>query len=273
MEPQMTESVRAIERALDVLLCFSQAEPVLSLTQIAERLNMPKSTTHRYLATLEAARFVRRDEATGSYHLGYRFIEMASLVLQEADLERWAQPHLERLAAEWGETVDLAVLDGEQVVYLQVIESPQRVKIAAAVGQRLPAYCTASGKAFLAYMPDDQVHQILSQGMPRYTDNTRVSAADLQRDLRITRERGFAISEQEYEKDINAVAAPILDSHGCPVAVIAIAGPAYRLSRERMLEMGPSIKRATGAIAREVGPLGLTAIVARAGISRHCHKD
>ena len=118
----MTESVRAIERALDVLLCFSQAEPVLSLTQIAEQLEMPKSTIHRYLATLEAARFVRRDEATGSYHLGYRFIEMASLVLQEADLERWAQPHLERLSGESDETVDLAVLDGEQVVYLQSCE-------------------------------------------------------------------------------------------------------------------------------------------------------
>jgi len=269
----MSESVRAVERALDVLLCFSQAEPVLSLTQIAGQLDMPKSTIHRYLATLEAARFVRRDGATGSYHLGYRFIEMASLVLQEADLERWAQPHLERLSAECGETVDLAVLDDAQVIYLQVIDSPHRVKIAAAVGQRLPAFCTASGKAFLAYMPADQVNRILSQGMSRYTDNTRVSPADLNQDLRVTRERGFAISEQEYEREINAVAAPILDSHGCPVAVIAIAGPAYRLSRERMLELGPSIRAATDAIAREAGSLGLTAIVAKTGISRHCRKD
>jgi DNA-binding IclR family transcriptional regulator len=269
----MSESIRAVERALDVLLCFSQGEPVLSLTQIADRLDMPKSTIHRYLATLEAARFVRRDEATGSYHLGYCFIEMASLVLQEADLVRWFQPHLERLSSECGETVDLAVLDDAQVIYLQVIESPHRVKIAAAVGQRLPAFCTASGKAFLAYMPDEQVHHILSQGMPRYTDCTRVSFADLQQDLRVTRERGFATSEQEYERDINAVAAPILDANGCPVAVIAIAGPAYRLSRERMLELGLSILAATEAIAREVGSMGLTAIAAKTGISRHCRKD
>jgi len=114
------------------------------------------------------------------------------------------------------------------------------------------------------------VNHILSQGMPRYTDSTRASLADLHQDLRATRERGFAISEQEYERDINAVAAPILDAHGCPVAVIAIAGPAYRLSRERMLELGLSIVTATEAIAREVGSLGLTAIVAKTGISRHC---
>lgn len=269
----MSKSVHAVERALDVLLCFSRDEPVLSLTRIAERLDMPKSTIHRYLATLEAARFVRRDEATGSYHLGYRFIEMASLVLQEADLEQWIQPHLERLSAECGETVDLAVLDGAEVVYLQVIESSRRVKIAATVGQRLPAFCTASGKAFLAYMPDEQVHRILSQGMPRYTDSTRVSLADLHQDLRITRERGFAISEQEYEKDINAVAAPILDANGCPVAVIAIAGPAYRLSHERMVGLGVSILATAEAIAREVGSPGLTAIAAKIGISRHCRKD
>jgi DNA-binding IclR family transcriptional regulator len=98
----MGEPVRAVERALEVLLCFSRDEPVLSLSRIAERLDMPKSTIHRYLATLEAARFVRRDESTGLYHLGYHFLEMASLVLQEADLEKWAQPYLERLSRESG---------------------------------------------------------------------------------------------------------------------------------------------------------------------------
>jgi DNA-binding IclR family transcriptional regulator len=265
--------MRTVERALDVLLCFSQEEPVLSLTQIAEHLALPKSTVHRYLATLERARFVRRDGASGLYHLGLRFIEMASLVLQEADLQRWAQPHLERLAAECGETVDLAVLDGDQVVYLQVIESPQRVKIAAAVGQRLPAHCTASGKAFLAYLAEDQVCGILGGGLNRYTASTRTALPDLYDDLRQTRERGFAISEQEYERDINAVAAPILDAHGCPVAVIAVAGPAFRLSHARMLELGQSICSATEALSREVGAVGLTAIVAKTGISRHCRQD
>ena len=131
----MSESVRAVERALDIFLCFCQDEPVLSLTQIAERVSMPKSTVHRLLATLESKRFINRDKATGMYHLGFRFIEMASLVLQDVNLQRWAQPYLQRLSAECGETVDLAILDGTHVIYLQVVESPQRVKLAAAVGQ------------------------------------------------------------------------------------------------------------------------------------------
>jgi DNA-binding IclR family transcriptional regulator len=266
----MSEAVRAVDRALDILSCFSQDEPVLSLTQIAERVSMPKSTVHRYLATLESKRFVNRDEATGMYHLGFRFIEMASLVLQDADLQRWTQPHLVRLSAECGETVNMAVLDGIHVVYLQVVEGPQRVKLAATVGQRLPAFCTASGKAFLAYLPDDWVRKILGEGLTKYTENTRGSLADLYEDLIATRERGFAISEQEYEKDINAVAAPILDANGCPVAVIAIAGPAFRFPRERMLMLGPSIQARTDAIAREVGPAGLSAIVSKPGNFRHC---
>jgi IclR family transcriptional regulator, KDG regulon repressor len=257
----LSQPVRAVERALDILLCFRHDELALSLTQIAERVGMNKSTVHRLLGTLESKHFVHRSRTTGLYHLSFRFVEMASLVLQDVDLQRWAQPYLQRLSSECGETVDLAVLDGAHVIYLQVVESSQRVKIAAAVGQRLPAFCTASGKAFLAYLPDDQVSKILSGGLTQYTENTPVLLADVYEGLRLTRERGFAISEQEYEKDINAVAAPILDADGRPVAVIAIAGPSYRLSQERMLTLGHSIRSMTEVIAREMGLATLSAFV------------
>ena len=258
----MSESVRAVARSLDILLCFSQSEPVLSLTEIAGRVKMPKSTVHRLLATLESKRFIKRDEATGFYHLGLRFIEMATLVQQNLDLERWAQPYLQRLCAECGETVDLAVLEGEQVVYLQVVESPQRVKLAAAVGQRLPAFCTASGKAFMAYLPDEQVTRILNAGLTRYTDSTRVSLEELRDELQLTRQRGFATSEQEYEKDIHAVAAPILNDDGYPLMVIAIVGPSFRMPHERMMVLGQSVRATIEVIKREVGP-ALSAIVSK----------
>src|SRR5512136_2791587 len=113
---------------------------------------MNKSTVHRLLGTLESKHFIHRSKTTGLYHLSFRFVEMAALVLQDVDLQRWAQPYLERLVAECDETADLAVLDGAHVIYLQVVESPRPVKLAVAVGQRLPAFCTASGKAFLAYL-------------------------------------------------------------------------------------------------------------------------
>jgi DNA-binding IclR family transcriptional regulator len=259
----LSESVRAVERALDILLCFTQEEPDLSLTQIAERVQIHKSTVHRLLATLESRRFVTRNDATGLYHLGLRFVELASLVLKGVDLQRWARPYLQRLADETGETVDLAVLDGAHVVYLEVIESLRRVKIAATVGQRLPAYCTATGKAFMAFLPHDDVIPILEAGMARYTTQTLISPNDLFEDLRRSRERGFAVSEQEYEQEINAVAAPILDARGHPVAAIAVVGPSYRLPFESMLEIGPQVVEASQAITRDVGMTALSEIAAR----------
>jgi DNA-binding IclR family transcriptional regulator len=246
-------SVRAVDRALDILLCFNSDETVLSMTQIAERVQIHKSTVHRLLATLEGKGFLRRDEANGHYRLGFRLVELASLVLTEMDLPRCSGLYLRRLAAESGETVDLATLDGDHVVYLQVIESPHRLKIAAAVGQRLPAYCTATGKAFLAFLPEDQVDSILAAGQPRYTESTLVSRADLQSDLTATRERGFAISEQEFESDINAIAAPIRDAAGLPMGAVAIVGPSFRLQRDRMLALSRPLLAATEAISHEMG--------------------
>jgi len=255
--------VRAVDRALDILLCFNSNENALSMTQIAERVDIHKSTVHRLLATLEAKRFLQRDKGTGLYRLGFQLVELASLVLMDMDLPRWAGPYLQRLADDCGETVDLAALDGDHVVYLQVVDSPQRLKIAAAVGQRLPAFCTATGKAFLAFLPADQVNRILALGQPRYTDGTLTTPADLQRDLAATRERGFAMSEQEFESDINAVAAPIRDASGYPIGAIAIVGPAFRLPRERMLSLGRQVLAATDAISHEVGLAALTRVTPR----------
>lgn len=257
----MSESVRAVERALDILLCFSQEDPALSLTQVAERVGLSKSTAHRLLATLESRRFVSRDYETGNHRLGFRFIELASLVFRHAELERCVQPHLQHLSAACGETVDLAILDGAHVVYLQVVESAQRVRIAAEVGHRLPVFCTATGRAFMAYLPDEQVHAILSDGLTGYTAFTRLTLPDLNAAVRVARAQGYAMSEQEYEQDINAVAAPILDANKYPVAVIAVVGPSYRLTRERMSRLGPVVCATAEAIARELGPAMLTTLI------------
>lgn len=249
----LSKPIRAVGRALDVLLCFSREEPELSLTEIAERVELHKSTVHRVLATLENRRFVQHDEATGKYRLGLRILELAMLALETIDIRRHAWPFLQRLSEECRETVDLGVLDGTDIVYLDVIESPQRVKLAAAPGQRLPACCTSSGKAILAYLPDAQVRQIMIQGLRRYTEHTIVSPDDFLADLRATRERGFAIAQSEYEDGINAVAAPILDPRQRPIAVVAVAGPSFRLPVERMLELGPAVRRCADDIAREIG--------------------
>ena len=257
----MSQSVRAVERALDILLCFTREEPTRSLTQIAESIHMSKTTVHRLLATLESKRFITRDKVTGFYRLGFRFIEMASLVLQDVDLHRWAHPYLKTLSEECGETVDLSILDGSHVIYLDVIESPQRVKLAAAIGQRLPALFTASGKALLAFLPNEQVRTVIDKNLAENADRKVVSIPDIFEDLRFTAERGYAIAEQEYEQDINAVAAPILDANNHPIASIAIVGPSFRFTKDRLPALGESIRKMNQVIADEVGLVALSAIV------------
>ncbi len=227
---------------------------------------MSKTTVHRLLATLQRRHFLTRDQATGLYRLGFRFVEMASLVLQDVELHRWAEPYLRRLSAESGETVDLSILNGSQVMYLNVVESPQRVKLAAAVGQRLPAFCTASGKALLAHLPEEKVKKVLREDLRRYTEHTPTSIRQLLEDLRVTRERGYAISDQEYEKDISAVAAPLFDAERRPIASIAIVGPSFRLAKERLPRLGESIRKLTQEISNEVGVVALSAIITKARI-------
>jgi DNA-binding IclR family transcriptional regulator len=248
----LSESVRAVERSLDILLCFNRQTPELSMTQIAEQIGLHKSTVHRLLATLEYKRFLQRDPETGIYRLGIRLLQMAYLTLENNDLRRLATPFLVDLGKQCQETIHLAILDGTDVVFTYIIESPQRVKLAASLGQRLPAFATASGKAILAYSRVEMVQKILNSGMPKYTRYTLLTSEAFFNDLHQIREQGFAISEQEYEDEINAVAAPVFNPDDQPIASIAVAGPAYRLTPKLMIEIGPHVQAAARNITREI---------------------
>lgn len=245
----MSESIRAVERALDVLLCFTSQTSELTMSQISERIGINKSTVHRLLSTLEGKRFVERDQLTGAYRPGLRLLQLASFAMGQNNLRLLAVSFLHDLSDRYLENVNLAVLDEADVVYVDVIEGSQRVKLAAIPGQKLPAFCTASGKAILAFLPDDQVRHILERGMPKYTPTTRTSIEEFLDDIKLVRERGFAISEGEFEDGINAVAAPICNQ---PIASVSIAGPAYRLSRDRMLEIGSELLTIAKMIGLEV---------------------
>jgi IclR family KDG regulon transcriptional repressor len=249
----MSESIRAVERALDVLECFSIKTPELSMTQIAERIGINKSTVHRLLATLERKRFVERDPVSGTYRAGIHLLQLAYLAMETNDLSRVAEPFLHKLWELHRETIDLAVFDGNEVIFINVLESPQRVKLAAAVGQRLPAFCTASGKAILSHMPEESVLHLLEHDFQKYTSFTLVSSPQIMKNLHQCKEQGFAISEQEYEEGINAVAAPVIGRNGMPIASVSVAGPAYRLTYDKIMEIGTSVRLTADEISREIG--------------------
>lgn len=246
----MSESIRAVDRALDILLCFKKQTPQLTMTQIAEQVGMNKSTVHRLLATLEKKRFVQRDPATGLYQLGIRLLQMAYLTLEHNDLRHYAAPFLRQLCEQHRETITLSILDGADLVFLDVVESPQRVKLAASTGQRLPAFAMAAGKIILAFSSQEIVQKVLDQGMQSFTQQTIQSREDYLKNLDLARRTGYAISVQEYEEGISAVAAPILAANGHPLAAVTVAGPAYRLTHEQMNAIGSSIVATAQEIAK-----------------------
>ncbi len=179
-------------------------------------------------------------------------VELGFSVHKSMNIRDYATPYWQHLSLEHRETVDLVIFENSEVIYLQVIESPQRIKIAAAPGERLPAFCTATGKAFLAYLPDAKSAKYSS----RVCASTPIvqtchSASFANQSLRHVRDQGFAIAEEEYE-GVNAVAAPILDHHRRPIAAIAVVGPAFRLPGEQMKRIGKSVKATAEQIAQEI---------------------
>jgi IclR family transcriptional regulator, KDG regulon repressor len=222
------------------------------MTQISERVGMHKSTVHRLLATLERRRFVERDTATGMYRPGIHFLQLAYLAQENNNIRQVALPYMQRLCALFLENVNLAELDGADVIYVEVVEGSQRIKLAASLGQRLPVFCTASGRSIAAYLPQEFVEKILNAGIEAHTKCTITTREGILENLRQAKEAGFARDEGEMEEGINAVAAPLLDKNGHPIASISVAGPAYRLTSERMREIGPVVRKTADEISSEI---------------------
>jgi DNA-binding IclR family transcriptional regulator len=244
----VARSVQVLRRAAKILSSFNHDHPERGVTELAQLLDLPKATVHRILYTLELDGLVQQNANNGKYHLGFQLVKLGLLALERIDLRKEALPFLEGLLEDCQETVDLAVFDDGQMFYLEVLESPQPVKISATAGRPLPAHCTASGKAYLAYASEKDLETVVRIGLEAYTPNSIREGEVLREDLRLTRERGYSISQEEYEQGISAVAAPVMDNSEQPIAVIAIAGPTYRLSPERLAELG----RAARDTAREL---------------------
>lgn len=248
----MSESIRAVERALDVLLCFSNQTPQLNMTQISEMVGMHKSTVHRLLATLERKHFVKRDALTGIYRPGPRLLQMAYLTLEDQDIRKITIPYMRSLVEKYRETMDLAILDEGEVLFVEAIESPQRVKLAASPGQRLPAISTASGKAILAFLAEETAKEIRKKNNYQFKPYKPLSESAFINDLANTRTRGYSVDLEELERGIHAVGAPIFNEKGVPIASIAVAGPAFRLSRELIDTIGPELIKVAKEISREL---------------------
>ena len=235
---------------LDILA--SKADTGISLTELSSLIEMPKSSTHRYLATLQELDLAGRKEGD-RFYLGTKVIELAGSFLMHSDLRNESQTILNELAEKTGETVHLAVPSGSEVVYIAKVEGKYALGMFSHIGARLPMYCTALGKAILAFSSDTQVKSVVEGSLPSRTANSVISVEALEVELALTRSRGYAIDNEENEIGICCVGAPIFDYIATPIAAISISVPRQRMDEERYTSLGLLVHEAAQKVSRRKG--------------------
>lgn len=244
----------ALRKGIAVLDLIADAARPMRFGELVDMSGLPKGTLHRIVSGLIDARLVRYEQRDQTYRLGMRLFEMAHKVWDDFDLRGAAEPELERLAAATGEATRLGILDGVEIVYIDQREAHQTVRLGNGVGSRVRPHASAGGKAIMAHMnPADLVGLLSRLKLERFTPNTITNADELRRQLDLTKARGYAISVEESNDGVAAVAAAVLDSRNRPLGAISINGPAFRLPVERLHSLGRDVMEAARRTSGNAG--------------------
>jgi len=232
--------VQTIERASSILDILGQSPQGISIRELSTKIKLPKGTTHRLLSSLSYFGYVRQDLKTRNYLLGLKLVELGQLLLGQLDLRKEAEPFLRDLAERTKETVHLVFLDRNEIVYIDKVETEQNssgLKMASRVGLRNPAHSSAVGKVLLAHFSEEELKNFIKEkGLAERTENTIIDPTQLKDHLKSVRAQGYAIDDEENEKGIRCVAAPIYNEVGKTVAAISISGPAFRITKKVIQE-------------------------------------
>ena len=232
--------VQTIERASQILDILGQSPQGISIRELSTKINLPKGTIHRLLSSLLHFGYVRQDPKTRNYFLGFKLVELGNLLLGQLDLRKEAEPFLRDLAKGTNETVHMVVMDRDEVVYIEKVEfeqNPGGLRMASRIGLRNPIHSCAVGKVLLADFSDEALdHFLRGKNLLRRTENTMTDPVQLREHLKLVRKQGFAIDDEENERGIRCIAAPICNEVGRVVAAISISGPAFRVTKKVIQE-------------------------------------
>ena len=254
-EPRYSQS---LERGLAILACFTPKRPVLGIADIADELDMSRSTTHRYVLTLTALGYLEQG-AQRKYRLGLRVTDLGMSALNGTGLREHAHPYLEELRQRSTYTASLAVLDGSEIVYVDRARSLRRRQsesdLGLAPGTRLPAYCTAMGKVLLANLPDSEQREILSSmKLTKRGPNTITSKEALRDELSEVREEGFAVNDEELAPELHSIAAPVRNEAREVVAAASLAAHTSTISLSELVDaLTPHLVSTADRISARLG--------------------
>jgi DNA-binding IclR family transcriptional regulator len=255
--------IQVLDRTLRILDTLA-ADNSLKLAELARRLSLHKATAHRLLKVLELEGLVTKDPVLGKYKLGLKLFELGSRAIEQVDLRDSAEPFLRRLVSETRETAHISIPDGCHMVSIARVEAPWAMRSPSTLGRRTPVYCSSSGKAVLAFLPEDCLDELLRRlAFVAFTRNTITTRAAFVAELERIRRRGFAIDHEEMEIGLRCVGAPLFDHTGRVCAGISIAGPAFRLTDQRLPAIGRSVLEASRGLSKALGFPGTDACVVR----------
>ena len=250
-------SIAALDRALDLLEALAEAPAgaPLGVSEVARRAGVTKSAAFRILANLERRGYVAKDPVSARYTLGTQLVYLGERSLGAIDLRSAARPALEALQRRFGETVNLGVREGTEVVYVDMIESSHGLRMAARVGGRDYLHSTALGKAILAFLPAAERDRLLrlSGELPARTERTITDPVKLRAELERVRERGIAEDRDENEVGARCLGAPIFDHRGLVAGAISLSAPDSRLDDARSAEVATAVREEAAAVTRRLG--------------------
>jgi IclR family KDG regulon transcriptional repressor len=246
--------IHVIDRAAQILDCFGFDHQELSVSEIGAKTGLHRSTAHRILMALEYNDLIKQNPSTGKYHLGIKLFKLGHQAVSQLNLREICRPFLSRLMNDTKETIHLAVLDDDQVLYLDKVEGPHALRMPSRVGRYIPTYCTSLGKAMLSCLDDQEVKSILRrQTLKPHTENTVKNINQLLADLRSVRKRGYAVDNEEIEIGLRCVGAPLRDYTGGMVGAISVAAPSARLSEKNTPVTGRMVIAIAAEISEQLG--------------------
>lgn len=246
-------SIAVVLRTLDLLEAIGKADAPVSLTDLARQVGATKSAAYRILANLETRGYVVKDAATARYQLGLRLAHLGQRSLGMFDLRRAARATLEQLHQQFHETVNLGVLEQGEVVYIDMIESDQGLRMAASVGAKDHAHTTALGKAILAFLPQESLATLLGQPLAAQTARSLTEPVQLREALQAIKRSGVSEDQGENEPGARCFGAPVFDHTGKVIAAISVSGPESRIDDDRAIMIQRAVRDAGLEITRRNG--------------------
>ena len=246
--------IQSVAHALDVLEEFKGDAVELGVTELSKKLKLHKNNIFRLLATLEARGYIEQNKSTENYRLGLKSLELGQTFIRQMGLLRQARQTLERLAERANETTYLAIIRNHDVIYLDVVEANQTVRVASRVGLRLPPYCTAVGKVLIASESEEEIRKRLPEIMEKRTPKTLTDPKGLVEHLKKVNSQGYALDDEEFEEGVRCIGAPVRDYTGNVVAAVSISGPAMRMTEKKIVDdLVHAVKEAAEEISRRLG--------------------